>query len=136
VTYIVIRNQEHISCKSNSKRGNKEVLIVTRGRTTTPYHYVQCTRFWEEYFKAYNFGVTVVTLVLSAGLSGDWEQFLWTCNHCCCRHTIFTSNTSSLPIKDIASATGRVDRFGGLHFFNPVPIMKLLEVRGQTATFT
>ncbi|KAK2189199.1 hypothetical protein NP493_113g01049 [Ridgeia piscesae] len=44
------------------------------------------------------------------------------------QHTIFTSNTSSLPIKDIASATGRVDRFGGLHFFNPVPIMKLLEV--------
>ena len=47
---------------------------------------------------------------------------------CCCRHTIFTSNTSSLPIKDIACATSRMDRFGGLHFFNPVPVMKLLEV--------
>jgi len=42
--------------------------------------------------------------------------------------TIFASNTSSLPIAEIASATTRLDRFGGLHFFNPVPIMKLLEV--------
>jgi 3-hydroxyacyl-CoA dehydrogenase len=43
-------------------------------------------------------------------------------------HTIFTSNTSSLPITEIAQPVNRKDRFGGLHFFNPVPVMKLLEV--------
>lgn len=43
-------------------------------------------------------------------------------------HTIFASNTSSLPITEIASVTKRQDRFGGLHFFNPVPVMRLLEV--------
>ena len=43
-------------------------------------------------------------------------------------HAIFTSNTSSLFINDIASVTNRKDRFGGLHFFNPVPVMKLLEL--------
>jgi 3-hydroxybutyryl-CoA dehydrogenase len=43
-------------------------------------------------------------------------------------HTIFLSNTSSLCITELAAATSRPDRFGGLHFFNPVPIMKLVEV--------
>jgi 3-hydroxybutyryl-CoA dehydrogenase len=44
------------------------------------------------------------------------------------RETIFVSNTSSLCITELAAATKRPDRFGGLHFFNPVPIMKLVEV--------
>jgi len=42
--------------------------------------------------------------------------------------TIFASNTSSLTITEIAMATSRTERFVGLHFFNPVPIMKLVEV--------
>jgi len=42
--------------------------------------------------------------------------------------TIFLSNTSSLCITELAAATRRPDRFGGLHFFNPVPLMKLVEV--------
>jgi 3-hydroxybutyryl-CoA dehydrogenase len=41
---------------------------------------------------------------------------------------IFCSNTSSLCITELAATTRRPDRFAGLHFFNPVPIMKLVEV--------
>jgi 3-hydroxybutyryl-CoA dehydrogenase len=41
---------------------------------------------------------------------------------------ILASNTSSLSITEMAAATGRPDRFVGLHFFNPVPLMKLVEV--------
>jgi len=41
---------------------------------------------------------------------------------------IFVSNTSSLCITELAATTSRPDRFGGLHFFNPVPLMKLVEV--------
>src|ERR1700709_2378058 len=40
----------------------------------------------------------------------------------------FASNTSSLTITQLAMATKRPDRFVGLHFFNPVPVMKLVEV--------
>ena len=43
-------------------------------------------------------------------------------------HTVFLSNTSSLCITELAAATRRPDRFAGLHFFSPVPIMKLVEV--------
>lgn len=43
-------------------------------------------------------------------------------------NAIFASNTSSLSITEIASVCKRKDKFGGLHFFNPVPVMKLLEV--------
>jgi 3-hydroxybutyryl-CoA dehydrogenase len=46
----------------------------------------------------------------------------------CPRHTIFASNTSSLTIAAMAAATSRPDRFIGLHFFNPVPLMPLVEV--------
>jgi 3-hydroxybutyryl-CoA dehydrogenase len=44
------------------------------------------------------------------------------------KSTIFASNTSSIPITEIAAATKRPDRFIGMHFMNPVPIMKLVEV--------
>jgi 3-hydroxybutyryl-CoA dehydrogenase len=46
----------------------------------------------------------------------------------CKSETIFASNTSSLSITELATFTKRPDRFLGLHFFNPVPLMKLVEV--------
>jgi 3-hydroxybutyryl-CoA dehydrogenase len=52
----------------------------------------------------------------------------------CPAHTIFSSNTSSITITEIASATKRPQRFVGLHFFNPVPVMKLVEVVKTIAT--
>src|SRR5215510_16250535 len=47
---------------------------------------------------------------------------------------IFASNTSSLVITEMMTSTKRVDRFIGMHFFNPVPLMKLVEVVGTITT--
>jgi 3-hydroxybutyryl-CoA dehydrogenase len=52
----------------------------------------------------------------------------------CKAGTIFCSNTSSLTITEMSAATKRPDRFAGLHFFNPVPVMKLVEVVRTIAT--
>ncbi len=52
----------------------------------------------------------------------------------CKPDAIFCSNTSSLTITELAAATSRPERFAGLHFFNPVPVMKLVEVVRTIAT--
>ncbi|MFQ5499533.1 MAG: 3-hydroxyacyl-CoA dehydrogenase family protein [Candidatus Zixiibacteriota bacterium] len=50
------------------------------------------------------------------------------------KEAIFASNTSSLSITEMGAATERADKFCGLHFFNPVPVMKLVEVVRTVAT--
>jgi len=50
------------------------------------------------------------------------------------KDAIFASNTSSISITELMTATQRPDRFIGLHFFNPVPLMKLVEVVRTIAT--
>ena len=63
------------------------------------------------------------------------KRELWTAlDKICPKHTIFASNTSSLSITEMATFTERPDRFLGLHFFNPVPVMKLVEVIRTIAT--
>lgn len=52
----------------------------------------------------------------------------------CGEAAIFCSNTSSLTITELSATTRRPDRFAGLHFFNPVPVMKLVEVVRTIAT--
>jgi 3-hydroxybutyryl-CoA dehydrogenase len=62
------------------------------------------------------------------------NEMFGTLDKVCGPQTIFASNTSSLPIADMAAATNRPDRVLGLHFFNPVPVMKLVEVVRTIAT--
>ncbi len=52
----------------------------------------------------------------------------------CSKHTIMASNASSLSIIDIATVTKRMDKVLGMHFFNPVPAMKLVEIIKTLAT--
>ena len=59
-----------------------------------------------------------------------WKEL----NGICPPKTIFASNTSSLTLAAMIGATGRPDRLVGLHFFNPVPLMKLVEVVRTVST--
>lgn len=52
----------------------------------------------------------------------------------CPQEAILASNTSALSVIEIATATGRIDRVVGLHFFNPAPLMRLLEIVQTIAT--
>jgi 3-hydroxybutyryl-CoA dehydrogenase len=56
------------------------------------------------------------------------REVFTTLDRACPDTTILASNTSSLSITEMAAMTGRPERFLGLHFFNPVPLMKLVEV--------
>ncbi|HJS58520.1 MAG TPA: 3-hydroxybutyryl-CoA dehydrogenase [Vicinamibacteria bacterium] len=69
--------------------------------------------------------VVIEAVVENLDLKREVYQAL---DQACPAHTIFASNTSSLSITEMAAFTKRADRFVGLHFFNPVPLMKLVEV--------
>ena len=69
--------------------------------------------------------VVVEAVTEDLGLKNSlWQELDGLCGPA----TIFASNTSSLTIAAMAAATTRADRFVGLHFFNPVPLMQLVEV--------
>src|SRR5712691_3391051 len=73
-------------------------------------------------------------LVVEAGFEdpGIKEQVFATLDKVCPKNTILASNTSSISISKIASATKRPEKVLGLHFFNPVPTMKLVElIKGE-----
>ena len=75
--------------------------------------------------------------VLPVANVGSWipkNEMFSTLDKLCPEGTILSSNTSSLTVISMAASTNRPDRFCGLHFFNPVPVMKLVEIVKTIAT--
>jgi 3-hydroxybutyryl-CoA dehydrogenase len=77
-----------------------------------------------------------VDLVVEAAIENmDIKREIFqTLDRLCPAKTILASNTSSLPITALAALTKRPDKFIGMHFFNPAPVMKLIEVINGIAT--
>ena len=75
--------------------------------------------------------IVIEAVVENLALKHETFQAL---NKACGPDTIFASNTSSLSITEMAAGSGRANRFAGMHFFNPVPLMKLVEVVRGTLT--
>ena len=84
---------------------------------------IRCTKDLVEAAK----GVDVVIEAIPEILSLKIETYR-VMDRECAPHVIFASNTSGLSITEMASATKRPDRFIGMHFFNPVPMMQLIEI--------
>ena len=72
-------------------------------------------------------GCDLVIEAITENLAAKRELFA-AASKICSEKTVFASNTSSLCITEIMTATSHPERFLGLHFFNPVPLMKLVEV--------
>ncbi|MEQ8763676.1 MAG: 3-hydroxybutyryl-CoA dehydrogenase [Planctomycetota bacterium] len=70
-------------------------------------------------------GLVIEAIVESLGAKSELFGAL---SKICPKETIFATNTSSLSVTELAAATDRPARFVGLHFFNPVPVMPLVEV--------
>ncbi|MCM0757645.1 3-hydroxybutyryl-CoA dehydrogenase [Sporomusa sphaeroides DSM 2875] len=83
-----------------------------------------------------NAAVCDVDLVLEAAVENIniKREIFQSLDRLCPGHTVFASNTSSLPITELAALTGRPDKFIGMHFFNPAPVMKLVEIINGLAT--
>ncbi|MBU8677901.1 3-hydroxybutyryl-CoA dehydrogenase [Bacillus subtilis] len=75
----------------------------------------------------------IVIEAIAENMAAKTEMFK-TLDRICPTHTILASNTSSLPITEIAAVTNRPQRVIGMHFMNPVPVMKLVEVIRGLAT--
>ncbi|TDU16958.1 3-hydroxybutyryl-CoA dehydrogenase [Bacillus subtilis] len=75
----------------------------------------------------------IVIEAIAENVAAKTEMFK-TLDRMCPPHTILASNTSSLPITEIAAVTSRPQRVIGMHFMNPVPVMKLVEVIRGLAT--
>ncbi|MCI4136312.1 3-hydroxybutyryl-CoA dehydrogenase [Bacillus vallismortis] len=77
----------------------------------------------------------IVIEAIAENMAAKTELFK-SLDHICPPHAILASNTSSLPITEIAAVTNRPERVIGMHFMNPVPVMKLVEVIRGLATST
>ena len=101
--------------------------FVEKGKLTAPDRDATLKRL---HFTTNTADLTPCDMVIEAVTEDlDLKNGLWKeLDALCGPATIFASNTSSLTIAAMAAATKRADRFVGLHFFNPVPLMPLVEV--------
>ncbi len=108
----ILRNLSKLEEKGKIEPGGKEEIM---GRITETTDYNDCS---------------ACDLIIEAVLEDISlkKEIFSKLDQICKPETIFASNTSSLSITEIAASTKRPEKFIGMHFFNPAPVMKLVEV--------
>ncbi|GAB1475009.1 3-hydroxybutyryl-CoA dehydrogenase [Bacteroidota bacterium] len=112
----IFKNLKKLEEKGKIEAGVKEQIM---GRITETVSYKDCA----------DAGLVIEAVLEDIKLKKEIFSEL---NAICKPETIFATNTSSLSITEISASSGRPGRFIGMHFFNPAPVMKLVEViKGQ-----
>ncbi len=112
----IFKNLKKLEEKGKIEAGEKEQIM---GRIKETVSYKDCA----------DAGLVIEAVLEDIKLKKEIFSEL---NAICKPETIFATNTSSLSITEISASSGRPGRFIGMHFFNPAPVMKLVEViKGQ-----
>ncbi len=126
--------------KSRSEAGNEKALarigkslarLVEKGKVSHEYMDTTLANITPttDYAKCADADLVIEAAVETMELKKELFKML---DEICKPEAVLASNTSSLSITEIAAATGRPDKVIGMHFFNPAPIMKLVElIKGQ-----
>ncbi|MGM9805684.1 MAG: 3-hydroxybutyryl-CoA dehydrogenase [Candidatus Aphodosoma sp.] len=129
--------------KSRSEASNSKALakiqkslakLVEKGKVTQEYMDASLAniRLTTDYADCADCDLVIEAAVETMELKKELFQQL---DKLCKPETILASNTSSLSITEVAACTSRPERVIGMHFFNPAPVMKLVElIRGQKTT--
>jgi 3-hydroxybutyryl-CoA dehydrogenase len=124
---IVREISDELTEKSRSGIGKVLAKGIERGKVTPDQREATLGKlsFTTDITKLANCDIIIEAVVEDIEMKNAmWKEL----NGVCPPETIFASNTSSLTIAAMAAACGRPDKMLGLHFFNPVPLMKLVEV--------
>lgn len=130
---VVLENNEELLKKGLSSITSFLTKGVERGKVSQQDKDSALSRIKGtiEYKDFYDCDLVIEAVNENMGLKKDIFAEL---DKVCPNHAILASNTSSLSIIDMASVTNRPEKILGLHFMNPVPLMKLLEIVKSIAT--
>lgn len=127
--YLVILNDMSMEILEKSAAGIKQMLAksVSKGKLTEEEREAAVKRLTisDDRNTAGAAELVIEAVVEKAEIK---KQIFRQLSEICSEETIFATNTSSISIAEIASATKCPERFLGMHFFSPVPLMKLLEI--------
>lgn len=125
---VVVREMDAKSLEAGTARVQKSLeRAVSRGKATDEERTATLDRisFSTRLEDLADADLVIEAIVEDPAIKNELFKSL---DEICKPETILASNTSSLTITDMAAATNRPDKLVGLHFFNPVPVMKLVEV--------
>lgn len=125
---VVIRDiTDDILTKSSAKQDKALARLVEKGKMTADEKAAIQSRitFTTDLNKTIDSDVVIEAIIEDVKIK---KELFKTLDEICKPETILATNTSSLSISELSAAVKRKDKFIGMHFFNPVPVMKLVEV--------